>query len=197
MRKANVDDVWELVCLMSVAAIVIHVFYFLTLYRALRRVRPRNREMEPPGLVWLGFIPLFNLYWNFVIATRIPDSLRNELRERGQDHGSDCGKGIGLAYAVAVIVMSFVNIVSRASDNSMPMLIRMGSLATLLLFILFWVRIALFGRRLGKAPVFWEEGRDEDRDDDDEEGDFEEGPVDRPAGPASEAIRPKDPGRFR
>ena len=66
-----------LVCL------AIAIFYLVTLQKALSRVSRRNRLMQP-GMVWLALIPLFNLVWNFFIATQIPDSLRNEFRARGQ-----------------------------------------------------------------------------------------------------------------
>ena len=50
-------------------------------------------------MVWLSLIPFFNIIWAFFIATRIPDSLKKEFRERGQDDGSDYGRA--LAHAVS------------------------------------------------------------------------------------------------
>jgi len=61
-----------ILCLILIVAIVIAIFYLLTLQKALSRVSPRNRLMEP-GMVWLSLIPLFNIIWAFFIATRIPD----------------------------------------------------------------------------------------------------------------------------
>src|SRR5688572_13284226 len=70
------------VCVALAIGIAIAVFYCLTLSKALKQVRPGNRDMEP-GQVWLVLIPFFNLYWNFKIASDIPSSLRREFRERG------------------------------------------------------------------------------------------------------------------
>ncbi len=93
-----------------VVVLVIAIFFLLTLQRALSRVAPRNRLMEP-GMVWLMLIPCFNIIWQFFIVTRVPGSLRNEFRDRNQDDGSDYGKGVGLAYAV-------LNIVGSCAGNS-------------------------------------------------------------------------------
>src|SRR6266852_353173 len=84
-------------------------FYLLTLQKALSRVSPRNRLMEP-GMVWLMLIPCFNTIWQFFIVTRVAGSLRNEFRDRKRDDGSDYGKGFGLIYATLNVVGSFVGV---------------------------------------------------------------------------------------
>src|SRR5947209_9014006 len=83
--------------------IAIGICYLVTMQTALSRVAPHNRMMAP-GMVWLGLIPCVNLFWNFMIATRVPDSLRNEFRERRQDDGTDYGKGVGVTLAVLNLV---------------------------------------------------------------------------------------------
>ena len=105
-----------ILCLILIVAIVIAIFYLLTLQKALSRVSPRNRLMEP-AMVWLSFIPLFNIVWAFFIATRIPDSLRNEFRDRGQDDGCDYGKSIGLTNAILGVVSIPLNAFSRLFKN--------------------------------------------------------------------------------
>jgi hypothetical protein len=85
-RHAEMDPLLPVMlgflCLALVVGIAIHVFYLLTLQRALFRVSPWNRLLEP-SLVWLGLIPFFNIVWNFYLATRVPDSLRNEVPGKG------------------------------------------------------------------------------------------------------------------
>src|SRR5438105_3737061 len=98
MEESNVPGIIAgAVVVLSVAAVVIAIFY--SLHKALSRVAPRNRLMEP-GEVWLGLIPFFNIIWSFFMATRIPDSLRNEFRDQGRDDGSGYGRGWGLASAI-------------------------------------------------------------------------------------------------
>src|SRR5262245_57637499 len=94
-------------CGLGLGLIIMVVFYLLTLQKALTRVSPRNRLMDP-GLVWLNLIPIFNIIWAFFIAIRVPGSLKNEFRSRGLDDGSDYGKGIALANCILGVISTFV-----------------------------------------------------------------------------------------
>jgi hypothetical protein len=182
-NAASIDAaVLGLLCLFLILGIVIAIFYLLTLQKALSRVAPWNRLMEP-GLVWLSLIPIFNLIWSFFIATRIPDSLRNEFRQRDLDDGSDYGKGVGLANAIIGVLSFALNMVSRLSRQPVVMITAPLGLISLILFIIFWVRIAGYSKKLAGLPYDYEGAR-EDRDD-------------APREPPSDAIRPADPGAYR
>lgn len=77
--------------------------FFSSLARALRRVSPENRRMEP-AQVWLNLIPIFNLIWGAVTVERIAESLRNEFRERGMHRpGTGYGRGVGLTMMVFLV----------------------------------------------------------------------------------------------
>ena len=169
-------------CVILIIGIAIAVCYLLTLQKALSRVAPWNRLMEP-GLVWLSLIPIFHLIWSFFIATRVPDSLRNEFRHRGLDDGSDYGKGVGLANAIIGVLSLALNLVSRLSRQPVVMITGPLGLISIILFIIFWVRIAGYSKKLAGLPYDYE-GAHEDR-------------YDAPRGPSSEAIRPADPGAIR
>lgn len=52
-------------------------------------------------MVWLLLIPLFNLIWNFFVYQKLPDSYKSYFSSQGRTDVSDCGKGIGLAYAIS------------------------------------------------------------------------------------------------
>jgi hypothetical protein len=136
----------ELVIL--VVAIVVAVMFYLTLSRALQQCSPRNRLMEP-GMVWLNFIPCFNFVWIFFTVIRVSDSLRNEFEDRGMRVDGDCGKGIGITYAVlkAVSIIPLVNYVS--------------SWAALVFLIIYWVKIAGLSKQLQEGGGY----RNEDEDD--------------------------------
>lgn len=140
-----------ILCVALAIGIAIAVFYCLTLSKALKQVRPGNRDMEP-GQVWLVLIPFFNLYWNFKIASDIPSSLKREFRERGMGRsGDDYGANVGKWYAICCILglVPFVNYVS--------------GLAQLVLWIMFWVKIAGYSKELASDG-----GRGDDDDDDDD-----------------------------
>ena|SRR5690242_14728159 len=53
------------------------IFFLLTLQNTLRAISPENRRM-PPSNVWLLFIPLFNLVWQFIVVDRISQSIGAE-----------------------------------------------------------------------------------------------------------------------
>jgi hypothetical protein len=186
-----------LVCVVFAVVIVIWVFYFLTLQRALSRVAPHNRLMEP-GMVWLGLIPIFNVIWNFFIVTRVPDSLRNEFKDQGRDDFSDYGRGIGLTYAVLVAVSFPLSwIANLANSPGLRLLTAPVGLAAFVLFIIFWVRIAGLSAQLAEPSR--RRGRDYDRDDDyrDDEYPDDDYPDRGPKGTPSDKIRPDDTGRYR
>lgn len=60
---------------------IITVFWLLVMKRALELVMPFNKMK--PGNVWLTFIPVFGLYWQFVIVQCVADSLGQEYIRRG------------------------------------------------------------------------------------------------------------------
>lgn len=76
----------------------------------LQRVPPQHRKMEPT-MVWLLLIPCFNLVWNFFVYLRVPESVQSYLESTGRTDQGDCGRGVGMAYAIctALTVIPFVN----------------------------------------------------------------------------------------
>jgi len=72
-----------IVCLtIAVVGIIIGVLFLLHLQGLLKAIAPVNRRMEP-GMVWLLFIPLFNIVWIFIVVDRIAQSIGAEYTSRG------------------------------------------------------------------------------------------------------------------
>jgi hypothetical protein len=179
-------------CFAAGIALVVAIFYFLTLQTALTRVCPRNRLMEP-GLVWLGLIPLFNIIWSFFIAIWVTDSLRNEFRDQRRDDGTDYGKGIGLANAILGAIMFPLEFLSGLNVIIAPV-----GLAALVLFIIFWVKISGYSARLAaRARYPDDDDRGHGRRDDYPDDRFDDYPRRDPQPPPSDAIRPEDQGHYR
>ncbi|HET6991264.1 MAG TPA: hypothetical protein VFJ43_08075 [Bacteroidia bacterium] len=57
------------------------VFWALQMFRALELVS-ETAKMKPQN-VWLTFIPLFGLYWQFAVVSAVADSLGQEYIRRG------------------------------------------------------------------------------------------------------------------
>lgn len=178
--------------------LIVVILYLLTLQKALSRVSPRNRLMEP-GMVWLMLVPCFNIIWQFIVAIRVPDSLRNEFRDRGREDGSDYGKSLALGQAILNILNP---VISNAASAAGPEAARgitfvsWGlSVVGLILFIMFWVKIAGYSSQLGTT----EDGRRDDfvrRFDDYDDDDRPRSGGGSPE-PPPDTFKPGDPGRYQ
>jgi hypothetical protein len=115
------------------------IFYCLTLQKALNRVSPENRAMAP-GMVWLLFIPLFNIVWHFLVVLNIAKSLGAEFKKRNLPMDGDAGKGIGLAMCIL------------ACCGIIPVVNWFSGIATLVCWIIYWVKISGFSNKLA-APA--------------------------------------------
>jgi hypothetical protein len=143
-----------IVVLLVVLAIslVIAIFFLLTLSKALSRCSPRNRTMEP-GMVWLNFIPLFSLVWQFITVNRVAESLSNEFYDRGWDRsGDDYGKNLGMTFCI-MNLMGWI-----------PYCGVLFSLVGLVCFIIYWVKIAGYSSQLVTRGDY--DDREDDYDDD-------------------------------
>lgn len=106
------------------------IFYLISMQRAIGRCSPQARAMSP-GLVWLGLIPLFYLIWDFVIVVTASKSITDEFSARKNPiPGGLPGLGPGIAFCVLNLLfwIPFVNILTM--------------LASLVLWIVFWVKIS-------------------------------------------------------
>jgi len=100
----------------------------LLLYFPQKSVPPEYRAIEPP-MVFLLIIPLFSLVWNFFVFQRVPESFRRAFAAHGRTDVGDCGRGIGLAYAIT------------SCCTLIPCVGSIAALAALVLFIIFIVKI--------------------------------------------------------
>ena len=117
------------------------IFYLITLHKAFARCRPRNRQM-PPGLVWLMLIPFFNVIWHFVVVLNLATSLKKEFRARGIEAESAPGQALGIS-------MCALNL-----TGAIPYLGIIGSIASFVCWICYWVKVADYSGQLAQEP--WE-----------------------------------------
>ena len=116
------------------------IFYLLTLQKALKRCSPEVRAMEP-AMVWLMFIPLFNIVWHFIVVGNLAKSLAGEFRRRGIAEEPAPGKTIGLT----MCILHCCGII--------PFLGVLCSLGGLICWIIYWVKIAGFSGKLA-LPLY-------------------------------------------
>ena len=117
------------------------IFYLLTLSRALEKCSPASRTMQP-GMVWLMLIPFFGLIWNFFIVLALSNSLGREFPARGVTQlDPEPGKSIGLAMCVCM------------ACGIIPVLGIVASLVSLVLWVVYWIKIVEFSRLLDQFPA--------------------------------------------
>lgn len=117
------------------------IFYLLTLQKALSKCTPGFRSPDP-GMVWLLLIPVFNLIWQFIVVTGIGKSLASEYARRGIPSPEPFpGQSIGLAMCIC------------SCCCIIPILGILAGLAYLVLWIIYWIKIAEFSRVLDMPPV--------------------------------------------
>lgn len=155
-----------------IGIVVAFIFFLLTQQRTLRAVRSQDRLMRS-GLVWLQLIPLFGLVWQFVVATRIADSIRKERISRLTDnlltdHSGPAALGaarptlgIGLTYSICTVcctISDCCNLFATPPDHVMAQasttevvvafLVFFFTLASFVCWIIYWVSLARIRRQL-------------------------------------------------
>ena len=115
----------SILIVLGIVFIVPYVFFLLTLQNTLLAISPENRKM-PPSNVWLMFIPLFNLVWQFIMVTNIAESIKAEcVRLNISVNERKPTAGIGLAWNIC----------------SVCFFIPFAPLASLVLLIIYWVKV--------------------------------------------------------
>lgn len=107
---AIVAAVAGIVAIFAVIGLIINavICYFISSW--LGKVPAAHRKLEP-GLVWLLMIPCFPVVWNFFVFLRVPESFKSYFDAQGRTDVGDCGRSIGLAYAICV-ACSFIPFVN-------------------------------------------------------------------------------------
>lgn len=120
---------------------VVGILYILTLTRALKKCSASHRTIQP-GTVWLLLVPLVNLVWHFFVVLGLANSLGNEFRARNiSSVEPEPGKSIGIAMCVCGVCAII------------PILGIVAGLANLVLWIVYWSKIAGYSRALGQTPA--------------------------------------------
>jgi type IV pilus assembly protein PilA len=93
-------------------------------------------------MVWLLLVPFVNLVWQFFVVIGLADSLDNEFRARGIPNVEPKpAKSIGIAMCVCGVCAII------------PIVGVLAFLAHLVLWIIYWTKIAEFSRRLDLVPA--------------------------------------------
>jgi hypothetical protein len=134
---------WHLMVLFfffGVFILVPAIFYILTLQKALEQCTPVSRTMEP-ALVWLLLVPFVHLVFSFFVVLALSRSLANEFANRRVTIPDPApGQAVGLAMSIC------------GCCCVIPLLGFVAIWAFLVLWIIYWVKIADYSRRLSMFP---------------------------------------------
>ena len=121
-------------------ALIPKIFYCITLKKTLLEIAPANRKM-PPNNVFLLFIPLFSLVWNFIVVNKMTESLELEFRGRNlKNNESKPGYSIGMAHSVL------------ACCTIIPLIGIFLTIAGFVCWIIYWVKINDYHTLLLRNP---------------------------------------------
>ena len=134
MGKIGIMEI--LIIVVALGSIIPGILYLVSLQSTLNEISIKNRRMQP-GQVWLSLIPLFGLVWQFIMVSRIADSLRAEFDDRQiQIAELRPGYSVGLAYCVLF------------TCSIIPVLGFLTSIAGLICWIIYWVKTSDFRQKL-------------------------------------------------
>lgn len=119
--------------------ITVAVLYLKNLQDTLKECDVKNQQV-PPGNVWLMFIPLFNLIYPFILYPKISESLKREFESRGNPQQGDYGRSLGITLPILGVC------------GIIPILGIFAGMGNLVVFIIFWVKMAELKNKLKSLP---------------------------------------------
>lgn len=119
-----------------VVMLIPRIFYILTLRKALKKCAPASLTLDR-GLIWIHLVPVAHLVFDFFIVLGMAKSLRNEFARRGLYVTDPMpGQAIGLSLCIC------------ACCSIIPLLGVLAALGTLVLWVVYWVKMADYSRLL-------------------------------------------------
>lgn len=128
---------------------LIYVFFCMSLILAINQVKPENRTIQPSS-IWLFLIPVFNLFWIFVIISKMASSLRNELEDRDYEIEENPGFRIGMFVAIVPFLTYVFYLIDFFVIKNQVITLIIGTLGImrLIFFIQYWMKISWYRKVL-------------------------------------------------
>lgn len=90
------------ICIILTVVFVINVIVCFLMYKPLSKL-PESFRPFNPGLVFLMLVPIANFVMPFLISISFTDGFKNYFGSIGDQSNGDCGKTIGLVWAIAAV----------------------------------------------------------------------------------------------
>ncbi len=123
------------------AIIIPVIFYLFTLQKTLKTIAFESRMMAP-GQVWLLLVPLFNIVWQFIIVSRLSDSIKNEcMRLNLPLPESKPTYTLGITMTLLYLGSLIFNNMHFQNVAFFSLIAGLMALASLVCWIVYWVKI--------------------------------------------------------
>lgn len=148
---------WTIILLAIAIGLIPFILFLLTQQNTLKAIKPQNRSMEP-GMVWLQLIPLFSLVWQFIVVSRIAESIKREFNSWGSEDsilGYSNAEAVNIGNELPTYSIGIAYCVLFCC-SIVPLLGGLASIAGLICWIIYWIKLAEFKRQLaaGNAGRF-------------------------------------------
>jgi len=149
------DDILSTILAIAIALAIIGVvmYFLITQQNTLKAIQQQNRLMRP-GEVWLQLIPLFGIVWQFIVVTRISDSIRREFVSRQND------SILGYADAQAVAISSErptysigIAMCTLRCCIIVPILGSLALIAALVCLVVYWKKLSDYKRLIETGTI--------------------------------------------
>lgn len=162
----SLDTALNLSLILLLVFLVSCILFIFTQYNTLRLIPAGVRELRP-GFVWFQLVPIFNLYWVFVVVTRIADSISKHnasvaedsiLGISGYDAVESIGRRptykIGIAWSLLYVLYFGLNFfIELGNRRDMEILLPLVALAMIVCWIIYWVKLDRQKRKLKAKPA--------------------------------------------
>ncbi|MEJ6981136.1 hypothetical protein WG906_11780 [Pedobacter sp. P351] len=131
--------------------LAINIFFCLALINTLLLVKEANRRLAP-GLIWLLLIPGFSTFWNFFVAFKLSQSIKNELDSRDFEVEGRPTLISGLSYAIIgfiYLVLSLVILFNpQKSESDLAVGFNILGLLVIVTFVQYWMKVIWYKKVL-------------------------------------------------
>lgn len=135
------------VLIFFLALLIPGILFLLTLSNTLKVISPSNRTVEPSS-VWLMLIPVVNLFWPFVLYSKIRDSINFEYKSKGVADTAEATHKIGIVLSIAVLLNALYTTFISRSDLGASLI----GTTMLISWIVYWVQISNHKKKLQSLP---------------------------------------------
>lgn len=137
------NEVFFLTLSSFLLAMVPMIFFCLTEQNLLKNIQVKNRVVSP-GAVWLQLIPVFGLFWQFIVVRRLTQSIQQELTDANKFSFEQDAYVNEDAYNIKLLYNIGMAYCAGFCLSLLPVIGMLAGLAGLVCWIIFWVKLAGF-----------------------------------------------------